>query len=196
MSKRYAAVIISGIFLATTAFAGVTDDVKKTVDELFVIATDKNLKNNSQQLHQALKKSIRSIFDYSEMAKRTLGRHWKMRTQTERTQFTDLLASLLDNTYINKFVSYNNEKVVYLKETLDGNYAEVKSKVITAKHDEYSLDYRLHYKNGRWMVYDIVIEGVSLVSNYRTQFNSIINNSGYSELVKRLQTKTSELNAP
>jgi len=190
MLKRYAAIIIVGIFLSSTAFAGVTDDVKKTVDEVIRIVADKNLKKHDQQRCQAVKTAISTIFDYSEMAKHSLGKHWNQRTQSERKQFTDLFASLLENSYAGKIESYNNEKIVYLKETLDGNYAEIKSKVITAKRDEYSLDYRLFNANGKWMVYDIVIEGVSLVSNYRTQFNKIITTNGYNELVKKLQVKT------
>ena len=193
MMKRYAMTIITGIFLTTNAFAGVTGDVKKTVDEVIRIVTDSNLKKHDQQRRQALKKAISKMFDYSEMAKHSLGKHWNQRTQSERNQFTDLFASLLENSYAGKIESYNNEKIVYLKETLDGNYAEIKSKVITAKRDEYSLDYHLLNENGKWMVYDVVIEGVSLVSNYRTQFNKIINSNGFNELVKKLQTKSSDL---
>jgi phospholipid transport system substrate-binding protein len=195
MIKRYAVLIITGIFFATTAFAGAKDDVKKTVDEVCSIVADNNLNKNDQKRRQALKKCISGIFNYSEMAKLTLGKHWNQRTQAERTQFTDIFATLLDNSYLSKIESYNNEKIVYLKETIDGNYAEVKSKVITANRDEYSLDYRLLKENGKWMVYDVVIEGVSLVSNYRTQFSRTINNNGYNELIKKLQTKISELNA-
>jgi phospholipid transport system substrate-binding protein len=195
MLKRCAVLIVTGILLSSTAFAGATDDVKKTVDELFRIVADKNLQQHDQKRRQVLKKVINTIFDYSEMAKQTLGRHWNQRTPAERAQFTDLFASLLDNSYISKIESYNNEKIVYLKETIDGNHAEIKSKIVTAKRDEYTLDYRLLNENGKWMVYDIVIEGVSMVSNYRTQFSRIINTSGYSELVKKLQTKSTELKA-
>jgi phospholipid transport system substrate-binding protein len=102
---------------------------------------------------------------------------------------------LLENSYLSKIESYNNEKIVYLKETLNDNYAEIKSKIVTAKRDEYALDYRLLSVNGTWKVYDIVIEGVSMVSNSRAQFNRVINDKGYSGLVKVLQTKTSEITA-
>jgi len=196
MLRRYIVMIMTGIFLASNAFAGVTDDVKKTVDGVVRIVTDKNLKQHEQQRRQALKKAISVIFDYSEMAKRSLGKHWNERSPAERKQFTDLFATLLENSYAGKIESYNNEKIDYLKETIDGNYAEVRSKVITPKRDEYSLDYRLFNENGKWMVYDVVIEGVSLVSNYRTQFNKIITSSSYNELVKKLQTKSNELKAP
>jgi len=195
MLKHCAVLIVTGILLSSPAFAGVTDDVRNAVEELFRIVADKDLKKHDQQRRVVLKKVINNIFDYSEMSKRTLGRHWNQRTPTERTQFTELFASLLDNSYISKIESYDNEKIVYVKETIDGDHAEIKSKVVTEKRDEYTLDYRLLNENGKWMVYDIVIEGVSMVSNYRTQFNRIISNNGYSELVKKLQTKSSELKA-
>jgi phospholipid transport system substrate-binding protein len=195
MLKRSAVLIITGIFLATSAAAGVTDEVKKTVDEVIRIVSDKNLKKDDEQRRQALKKTVSDIFDYSEMAKLTLGKHWNQRTQAERIQFIDLFATLLDDSYLSKIESYNNEKIFYVKEMHDGNHAEVKSKVITENRDEYSLDYRLLNENGKWMVYDVVIEGVSMVSNYRTQFNRIINTNGYNELIKKLQTKISVLNA-
>jgi phospholipid transport system substrate-binding protein len=196
MLKRIILMTLTGVFLAAHAFAAPTDDVKKTVDEVVRIVADKEMKKHEQKRRQALKKSISVIFDYGEMAKRSLGKHWNQRTPAEKKQFTDLFATLLENSYAGKIESYNNEKIVYVKETLDGSYSEVKSKVVTAKRDEFSLDYRLMNENGRWMVYDVVIEGVSLVSNYRSQFNRIITANGYPGLVKKLQTKSNELKAP
>jgi len=196
MFKRYVLLAVAGIFLATHACAGVTNEVKKTVDEVVKIVSDKELKKNDKKRRQLLKKTISVIFDYNEMAKRSMGKHWNQRSAAEKKQFTELFASLLENSYATKIESYNNEKIVYLKETMEGDYAELKSKVITAKRDEFTLDYRLLNENGSWMVYDVVIEGVSLVSNYRTQFNKIITTNGYPELVKKLQTKAEDLKAP
>lgn len=196
MLKRCLCFVLVLLCLSSFAHAAVTDEVKKTVDEVVRIVTDKTMKNDDHKRRNALKKSISTVFNYSEMAKRSLGKHWSQRTAAEQKQFSDLFASLLENSYASKIESYNNEKIVYLKETVDGDHAEVKSKVITAKRDEYTLDYRLARLNGKWSVYDVVIEGVSLVSNYRTQFNKIITANGYPELVKKLQTKTSELKAP
>lgn len=196
MLKRIALLAILCLFVATTAFASVTDTIKKTVNDVIHIVTDKELKkkSNEQRRRTAIKKSIATIFDSQEMAKRTLGKHWNQRTPAEKKQFVDLFATLLENSYAGKIESYNNEKIVYTKETLDGDFAEVKSKVITPKQDEYTLDYKLMKNgNGSWMVYDVVIEGVSLVSNYRTQFNKIISTNGYAELVKKLQAKSNEL---
>ncbi len=198
--KRSVLCIILVLFLTSHVFAGttngVTEEVRKTVDEVVRIVSDKELKKHDQKRRQELKKTISKIFDYNEMAKRSLGRHWNQRSPAERKQFAGLFASLLENSYAGKIESYNNEKIVYLRESIDSNHAEVKSKVITAKRDEFTLDYRMLNENGKWMVYDVVIEGVSLVSNYRTQFNRIITSEGYPALLKKLQTKTDELKAP
>ncbi len=196
MLRRIVPFIITLLFMASQAFATPSEDVKKTVDEVVRIVSDKNMKRNEGKRRQTLKRTIGVIFDYSEMAKRSLGKHWNDRSDAEKKQFIDLFATLLENSYAGKIESYNNEKIVYLKENVNGNFAEVKSKVITAKRDEFTLDYKLTKKNGKWMAYDVIIEGVSLVSNYRTQFNKIITNKGYPELVKKLKTKRSELKAP
>lgn len=193
MLKRITLIALAGIFLASQALAAPTDVVKKTVDEVVRIVSDKDMKKNEQKRRQALKKTISVIFDYEEMAKRSLGKHWNQRSEPEKKQFTDLFASLLENSYASKIESYNNEKIIYVKDEQDGDHAEVRSKVVTTKRDEFSLDYRLMNHNGKWMVYDVVIEGVSLVSNYRSQFNRIITANGYSELVKKLQNKSNEL---
>lgn len=194
---KHAGIIALVLFLsAATAFANVTDTIKKTVDEVIQIVSDKELKKkaNESQRRTAIKKSIATIFDSQEMAKRALGKHWNPRTPAERKQFVELFATLLENSYAGKIESYNNEKVVYTKEIVDGEYAEVKSKVVTSKRDEYALDYKLmKTESGKWMVYDVVIEGVSLVANYRTQFNKIIIANGYPELVKKLQVKSKEI---
>lgn len=196
MVKRVLLLAVAVLFSATAAFAGPSDDVKKTVDEVVRIVASKEMKQNDQKRRQALKKTISQVFDYSEMAKRSLGKHWNQRTPDEKKRFAELFATLLENSYAGKIESYNNEKIVYLKELIDGDHAEVKSKVVTAKRDEFTLDYRMINRSGKWMAYDVVIEGVSLVSNYRTQFNKIISNGGYAQLVKKLETKSDELKAP
>jgi phospholipid transport system substrate-binding protein len=179
------------------AIASVTDEVKRAVDEVVRIVADPELKKPQKepQRRQALKNTIGKIFDYSEMAQRSLATHWKERAPAEKNEFTSLFETLLENSYAVKIESYHNEKIVYLKESVDGQYAEVKSKVIAPKGDEYTLDYRLMQKGGKWMVYDVVIEGVSLVSNYRGQFNRIINKQGYPELLKKLRAKSQEIKA-
>jgi phospholipid transport system substrate-binding protein len=180
----------------SVACATPTEVVKKTVDEVVHIVADKEMKKNEVKRRQALKKAISAIFDYSEMAKRSLGKHWNVRTAAEKKQFAELFATLLENSYAGKIESYNNERIVYIKDIVEDEYAEVKSKVVTAARDEFTLDYRLFKQNGKWMVYDVIIEGVSLVSNYRSQFNKIITANGYDRLVKKLESKSEELKAP
>jgi phospholipid transport system substrate-binding protein len=195
MFRRCFIFLIAAIFMTTSAWAAPTDQVKSTVDEVVRIIADKEMKRNETKRRQALKKTISLIFDYKEMSKRSLGKHWNQRSPQEQKQFSELFATLLENSYAGKIESYNNEKIVYIKETVDNDYAEVKSKVVTAKRDEFTLDYKMIQQNGKWMVYDVVIEGVSLVSNYRSQFNRIITANGYDALVKKLQTKSSEIKA-
>jgi len=180
------------------AAAAVTDDVRKTVDEVVRIVSDKELKKprNEKKRREELKVAIGRIFDYGEMARRSLATHWKERNPAEQKEFVKLFETLLENSYASKIESYDREKIVYDKESSDGGYAEVRSRVITPKRDEYALDYRLINEGGRWMVYDVVIEGVSLVSNYRSQFNKIITGQGYTELVRKLRAKSEEIKAP
>jgi len=189
--------VLACFVLGGKAFANtpVTEEVKKTVDEVIRIVTDKELKKPGAEKKRRveLRTAIGSLFDYKEMTKRTLGSHWKEISPADRTEITGLFTNLLENSYAGKIESYNNEKVVYLKENVDEDYAEVKSKVISVKHDEFSVNYRLLNEDGKWRVYDVVIEGVSLVSNYRSQFNKIINENGYDELVKKLRTKSKEI---
>ncbi|MDD2273980.1 MAG: ABC transporter substrate-binding protein [Desulfuromonadaceae bacterium] len=197
MLKRILLLLAAGLLITSLAFANPpADEIKRTVDEVVRIVADKDMKKNETKRRQALKKSISSIFDYAEMAKRSMGKHWNVRTPAEKKIFVDLFATLLENSYAGKIESYNNEKIIYIKDLVDGDYAEVKSKVVTANRDEFSLDYRLFKQNNKWMVYDVIIEGVSLVSNYRSQFNKIITANGYDKLVKKLQSKNEELKAP
>ena len=175
----------------------VTDEVKKVVDEVIRIVTNKELKKpqNARERRAEMKKAIGSIFDYGQMTKLSMGIHWKERNPAEQKELVKLFETLLENSYATKIESYNNEKIIYLKEDVEGDYAEVNSRVITEKGDEFSLVYRLGKEGNKWMVYDVVIEGMSLVSNYRSQFNRIIEEQGYNELVKKLQTKSEEIKA-
>ncbi|MDY0300924.1 MAG: ABC transporter substrate-binding protein [Trichlorobacter sp.] len=195
MFKRILLFAIAMMMVALPAFASVTDEIKVAVDRVIKIVSDKEMKKpaNEQKRRTAIKQAIGTVFNHQEMARRSLGRHWNSRSKEEQRQFVELFANLLENSYAEKIESYNNEKIVYLREIVDSDYAEVKSKVVGTKNDEYTLDYKALKKDGKWMVYDVVIEGVSLVSNYRTQFNKIISANGYGELLKKLQLKNDEI---
>jgi len=199
MNRVVAGVILAVLAMVAPSWGGVSpvEEVRKTVDEVVRIVADKELKKpqNEQKRRKALKAAIGQIFDHAEMAKRSMGQNWKDLTPVQQREFVDLFATLLESSYAGKIESYNNEKIIYLKEIVEEDYAEVKSRIVTARHDEYSLDYRLMREGDRWKVYDVVIEGVSLVSNYRSQFNRIIKAQGYQELVKKMKSRKDDLAA-
>jgi len=123
------------------------------------------------------------------MAKRALGANWRRRTPKEQDEFVRLFSDLLERAYADTIESYTDEKIVYVGERLDGGYADVNSKVLTSKGAELSLNYKAHFVGGEWRVYDVVVENISMVNNYRSQFNRVISNASYEELVRRLRDK-------
>lgn len=169
-----------------------TEQVRKTVDALIAILNDKDLKKpeKKNERRAKLRKTIRENFNFDEMAKRSLGIHWKSRTPQEQKEFVGLYTELLENTYFRRIERYEGEKVLYLDEKTDDSYALVKTQVVAPDKPAIPIDYRIIKKETGWSIYDITLEGVSLVNNYRTQFNSIIRNNSYEELVNRLRKKT------
>jgi phospholipid transport system substrate-binding protein len=139
-----------------------------------------------------VRKIANDIFDFAEIAKRSLARHWQGRSEAERKEFVGLFADLLERSYISKIELYGGEKILYTGERIDGDAASVTTKIITKNGTEVPIEYRLLRQSDRWLVYDVSIEGVSLVSNYRTQFNKIIQTSSYAELVKKMKAKQDE----
>jgi phospholipid transport system substrate-binding protein len=129
------------------------------------------------------------------MARRSLGSNWRRRTPREQDEFVSLFTDLLERAYSETIEAYTDEKIVYLGEKLDGNYAEVKSKVITSKGQEFTIDYKSHLVGNEWRVYDVVVENVSIVNNFRSQFNRVISNDSYEELMRRLREKQSDVSS-
>jgi phospholipid transport system substrate-binding protein len=136
-----------------------------------------------------LEEVIASHFDYREMSKRALAAHWVPLTAGERAEFVELFKSFLSDRYAEKIEGYSGEQVSYLSERIEGNYAEVRTELRSSKV-EIPMDYRLHVKDGTWHAYDLVVDGVSLVKNYRSQFEKIIRTSSYQELFRRLRERT------
>ena len=194
-------VILSLVFLMWVCLAlGVeapTAVVKNTIDEVIRLVTDKklNVPDQVSNRRRLLEETIGKNFDFEEMAKRSLAVHWKGRNASEHQEFVTLFRKLLSNTYAGKIENYSGETVNYLKERLKGGYAEVQTNMDSAK-TEISLDYRLILKGSTWRVYDVVVNGVSLVKNYRSQFARIIRRSSYEDLVITLREKSSEITAP
>jgi phospholipid transport system substrate-binding protein len=143
-----------------------------------------------------MRKIADEIFDYPEMGKRSLGPHWAQMPAGERERFVRLYADLLDRAYFEKIDSYSGEKVRYLEAKIEDDQATVPTRVVTPKGADIPVDYRMHRADGRWMVHDVLIEGVSLVSNYRAQFDRIIRTSSASELLKRMEAQAAGQASP
>lgn len=132
------------------------------------------------------------LFDFDEVARRTLSRHWAGRSPAEQVEFVELFTDFLERSYIGKIEAYSGERIVYPGETVDGQHALVRSR-IQAPKGEIALDYRLSLRDGRWRVYDVLINGISFVATYRTEFNRIIQLSSWTELIERLRKKRGEV---
>ena len=180
------------LLLAEPCFAGApTEDIKKTTDRILAVVSNPALKGpeNEKERRKLIRQAVDERFDWEAMTKRSLARHWQNRTEAEKKEFIMLFGKLLERTYLDKVGSYSGEKVSYTDESIDGKYATVTAKILTHSKTEVEVLYRLKDLNGDWRVYDISIEGVSLVNNYRKQFNSIIVRSSYNDLVQKLKEK-------
>jgi len=186
------ALVVAG---ASLGWAGqAQDQLKGAIDRVVSTLDSPALKGESKALErrQAVRKIADEIFDFGEIARRALGRYWQPLTEPQRTEFVGLFADLLERSYISKIELYGGEKIVYNGERVEGDLATVSTKIITKNGTEVPVDYRLFKKGDRWMIYDVNIEGISLVSNYRTQFNKIIQTNGYNALVERMKVKQNE----
>ena len=174
-----------------------TEVIKSTIDEVTRLLSEEQFKTPDQLLmrRRMIEEVIGHHFDYEEMAKRSLAAYWKKLSTEEKQEFVKLFTSFLSWNYAGKIEGYAGEQVHYLNERIKGNFAEVRTKIVSDK-TELPLDYRLLKKSSDWYVYNIVIEGVSLIRNYRTQFKRIIRDSSYAELVQQLRTKSKEIQAP
>lgn len=172
--------------------AGVpTEQIRVTVDQVLRILKDPALNSASakEARRSELTKAILPRFDFEEMAKRSLGAEWRRRTPAEQEEFIRLFTELLKNTYIESIESYRGDKVVYRNESQDGAYAEVGTKVINDRGEEFTIDYRLNLEGGQWKVYDVVTENISIVNNYRSQFSRILGRSSFAELLRTIREK-------
>ena len=127
------------------------------------------------------------LFDFDEISRRVLSRHWTERSAEEQTEFVALFTDVLERTYIGRIEAYSGEKIIYVGEVVDGSFATVRSKVVTRRRTETPLDYKLHLRDGRWKVYDILIDHVSFVATYRSEFSRILQREPYTGLLERLR---------
>ena len=189
--KRWPALVgVIYLFVALPLSAGApSDQTRATIEKVLTILKEPAAKS---QRRDRLRQAIYPSFDFAEMAKRSLGAHWQRRNPTEQQEFVKLFTDLVESSYVDAIESYNGEKVVVANEKQDKDLAEVNTKIITKKGEEFAIDYKLHEASGSWKIYDAVIENVSLVNNYRSQFNRVIAKSSYEDLMAKMKDKQFE----
>jgi phospholipid transport system substrate-binding protein len=180
-----------GLGAALASAGEPTDQLRQRIDRVIALLQDPKLAGDGKadERRAVVRKVADEIFDFRQTAQRALGPHWRTRTPAEQDEFARLFADLLEHSYLSKIEQYGGEKVAYSGESVDGASATVRTKIRTPKGAEIPVDYRMLREQGHWRVYDVVIEGVSLVGNYRTQFNKVIQTSSYEDLVQKLRSR-------
>jgi phospholipid transport system substrate-binding protein len=189
------AFVLSAVTVLPAAAGAPSDQLKTQIDRVLKALDDPELKKEgrAKDRRTAVRKIANDIFDFGETARRSLGRHWQARTPAERDEFVQLFSDLLERSYLSKIELYGGEKIQYLSDAVEnGDQAKVLTKIVAKQGSEIPIEYRMHKKGERWLVYDVIIESVSLVANYRTQFNKIIQTSSFQELVKKMKSKQEE----
>jgi phospholipid transport system substrate-binding protein len=187
-------ILLSYLLLPVTSTAGgPMEQVRATVDRVLTIVRNPNAKSKVQIDAQRAKlvKVISPRFDFSEMAKRSLGRHWAARTSEEQREFVTVFATLMGKSYADNIESYTTQNVLYIRESEDQNYAQVDTKIVAQNGSPLSINYKLHSVDSEWKIYDLVIEDISVVNNYRSQFDRIIARSSFADLVQTMKEKQS-----
>lgn len=178
-----------------TAWAGPPSDQLRTqIDRVIKVLEDPELKRDgrSTERRAAIRRIAYDIFDFTETTRRSLGQHWQGRTAAEREEIVRLYADLLERSYIGKIETYSGERLQFVGDAVEGDQATVRTRLVTKTGTEIPVEYRMHRVGERWLAYDVAIEGVSMIANYRAQFNKIIQTAGFKALVDKLTAKREE----
>lgn len=187
---------IVGMVLGTVsgAQAGpVTDQLRDDLAQVFRVIEETSVERAGAngidvgKRREAIRRVAAPVFDWREMTSRTLGQHWQARSEAERTEFVQIFSDLVNRAYITQLERYSGEAIRYISERIEGDLGGVSTRFVTKQGREIPVDYRVISRDGRWRIYDVVVQGVSLVSNYRSQFDKVIRSSSYPELVKRIR---------
>lgn len=172
---------------AVAAEEGPRRDVEKALRLGVSILSDSKLGEDVRL--ERLRAAVLPLFDFPEMARRSLGAHWRRRTPEQRQEFTRLFTRLLEQTYASRIASYKGQRMHFIREAIDGRFAQVDTEIVDQEGRKFDVNYRLHRAGnpGGWRIYDIVIANISLINNYRAQFNRVINRTSYEALVKKLR---------
>ena len=190
-----AGAMVLALLPAGEAAAGApTDQLKVQIDRVLkaVENPDPGKPDKLKERRGVVRQLANEFFDFGETAKRSLGRHWQTRSPAEREEFVRLFADLLERTYIRRIEVSGGEKIVFAGDTVDGDQATVRTRIVAKGGSEIPVEYRMLKRGDRWLVYDVVIEGISLIANYRSQFNKIIQTTSYQELVNKMKSRQEE----
>ncbi|HEY7653175.1 MAG TPA: ABC transporter substrate-binding protein [Methylomirabilota bacterium] len=192
LGARLAAVALAVVSAGAPASSDAgppTDQLKVSVEQIVKVLEDPALRPEARlsERRAAIRKEAQVVFDFGETAKRALGRHWQGLTEKDRQEFTGLFTDLIERAYISKIERYSGERIAYAGEAIDGSLATVRTRFVTKQGTEIPVDYRMQQRGDRWLVYDVSVEGVSLINNYRTQFDKIIQTSSFAELVRKMK---------
>jgi phospholipid transport system substrate-binding protein len=192
--SAFGLVLLIGVVICKSASAGEpTEAIRNAVNQGVEVLKNAKLDNQKQrtQTIDRLRQIVYPLFDFQEMAMRSLGPHWRRINSQQRQEFVSTFTALLEKTYADQIDLYNGQKVIYTGESLDGEYAQVDSQIIDKNGQTYSVVYRLHKVDGKWRIYDVVAENISLVNNYRAQFNRVIAKSSFEDLLKMMKQQAS-----
>lgn len=191
-------IFLMGLVLSPVWAGPATESLRGTINQVIKVLSDPSLQvpERKGERRTILRDLFEAQFDEQEVARRALGAHWQERTEEEQQEFVNLFSDLLERTYFEKIDSYlvksenlSEEDVLYLKETVGERYTVVETKVVIDKNTEIPVHYLLRGNEGNWLVCDIAIEGVSIVKNYRAQFNEILAHSSFDDLLAKLKSK-------
>ena len=193
---RWLAIVGMVLGAVSGAQAGpVTDQLRDDLARVFRVIEETSVERAGAngidvgKRREAIRRVAAPVFDWREMTSRTLGQHWQARSEAERTEFVQIFSDLVNRAYITQLERYSGEAIRYISERIEGDLGGVSTRFVTKQGREIPVDYRVISRDGRWRIYDVVVQGVSLVSNYRSQFDKVIRSSSYPELVKRIRDK-------
>lgn len=190
MLRIITAMAVLLVTAGTAMAAGPTETVKTAVQQVSASQSDPAAKTLSTAERRAdIRKITDALFDFKDMSERSLGNAWTQATPAQQQEFVRLFSTLIASAYLSRIEQFAGEPFTYVSEKIDGNEASVLSRVVTSKGSELGLDYRMYRADGRWAVYDIYVDGISLVSSYKAQFNRVIQRGSFAELLKTLRQK-------
>ncbi len=189
------AIVAACVMPPAAPAGGPEDTIKQGTEKILETLRNPDLKapEKRDERRQKMKDAVDSVFNWDEMAKRSLARHWRKRSAEERKTFVPLFADMVRNTYMSKLEGFSGEKVKYAGERVKGDYARVAIAIITKKETEIPVEYSMKKFDGQWLVYDVAVEGVRMVNNYRTQFNTMLNRMSYDKFIDKLRTKVANM---